>query len=99
MDVSLSIVENNYERGKRSISPIEHRLPEDSPAAATATNREIDPVGVLGGSRNVRFADMQSLVEAFGFTLARVSGSHHIFSHPDVPELVNLQEVGGQAKP
>ena len=54
---------------------------------------------IIGGSRNVRFADMQGLVEAFGLTLARVSGSHHIFSHPDVPELVNLQEVGGQAKP
>ena len=54
---------------------------------------------ILGGSRNVRFADMRGLVEAFGFTLARVSGSHHIFTHEDVPELVNLQEVGGQAKP
>ena len=54
---------------------------------------------ILGGSRNVRFADLQGLVEAFGFMLTRVSGSHHIFTHPDVPELVNLQEVGGQAKP
>ncbi len=54
---------------------------------------------ILGSSRNVRFADMQGLVEAFGFTLARVSGSHHIFSHPNIPQLVNLQEVGGQAKP
>ena len=54
---------------------------------------------ILGGSRNVRFDEMCKLVEAFGFTLARVSGSHHIFSHTDVPEVVNLQEVGGQAKP
>lgn len=54
---------------------------------------------ILAGSRNVRFADMQRLLEAFGFTLARTSGSHHIFAHPDVPELVNLQEVGGEAKP
>ncbi len=54
---------------------------------------------ILGGSRNVRFADVCNLVEAFGFSLLRVSGSHHIFAHPDVPELVNLQEVGGQAKP
>ena len=54
---------------------------------------------ILGGSRNVRFDDLSGLVEAFGFTLARVSGSHHIFTHPNVPELVNLQEVGGQAKP
>ena len=34
-----------------------------------------------------------------GRSLARVSGSHHIFTHPDVPELVNLQDAGGQAKP
>ncbi len=54
---------------------------------------------ILAGSRNIRFADMCRLVEAFGFSLARVSGSHHIFTHPDVPELVNLQEVRGQAKP
>jgi hypothetical protein len=54
---------------------------------------------ILGGSRNVRFADMCKLVEAFGFTLVRVNGSHHIFAHPEVPELVNLQEVDGQAKP
>ncbi|NQV28589.1 MAG: type II toxin-antitoxin system HicA family toxin [Rhodopirellula sp.] len=54
---------------------------------------------ILGGSRNVRFADMCALVEAFGFALERVGGSHHIFAHPDIPELVNLQEVGGQAKP
>jgi predicted RNA binding protein YcfA (HicA-like mRNA interferase family) len=39
------------------------------------------------------------LVEAFGFSLKRVSGSHHVFSHPDVPELVNLQNIKGEAKP
>lgn len=42
---------------------------------------------------------MRRLVEAFGFVLSRVSGSHHIFTHPNVPELVNLQNVGGNAKP
>ena len=40
-----------------------------------------------------------SFVVALGFGLQRVSGSHHIFIHPDVPEPVNLQDVGGQAKP
>lgn len=54
---------------------------------------------IIGGSRNIRFTDMQQLVEAFGFTLVRVSGSHHIFTHPDIPELINMQKVGGQAKP
>ncbi len=42
---------------------------------------------------------MSGLIEAFGFHFARRNGSHHIFSHADVPELVNLQEVNGQAKP
>jgi len=34
-----------------------------------------------------------------GFTLARRAGSHHIFSHPGVSELINLQEINGEAKP
>ena len=51
-----------------------------------------------GNLRNVRFEDLVDLAEGFGFRLARVSGSHHIFVHPDVPELLNLQPEGGQAK-
>lgn len=54
---------------------------------------------VRGSLQNVAFADLRRLVEAFGFALVRVSGSHHIFSHPGIPELVNLQEVKGQGKP
>jgi predicted RNA binding protein YcfA (HicA-like mRNA interferase family) len=53
----------------------------------------------LVGSKNVHFNEMVALVEAFGFRLSRISGSHHIFVHPQVPELVNLQEVNGKAKP
>lgn len=52
-----------------------------------------------GALHNVAFADLQNLVEGFGFLLARVRGSHHIFSHPAIPELLNLQEVRGEAKP
>ena len=54
---------------------------------------------LLAGSRNVRFAEAAACANAFGFQLARISGSHHIFLRPDVPELVNLQNVGGRAKP
>lgn len=54
---------------------------------------------ILSGSRNIRFADITGLVRAFGFKLSRTSGSHHIFTHPGIPELVNLQEVYGEAKP
>lgn len=42
---------------------------------------------------------MTGLIEGFGFRLSRVSGSHHIFTHPNVPGLLNLQELGGKAKP
>lgn len=53
----------------------------------------------LAGSRNIRFSDLVALIEALGFRLARVNGSHHIFQHPFVAEAINLQNVGGQAKP
>lgn len=53
----------------------------------------------LAGSRNIRFGEIVRLAEAFGFRLARVSGSHHIFIHPQIPELLNLQSVQGVAKP
>jgi hypothetical protein len=54
---------------------------------------------VRGDLANVSFSDMRRLVEAFGFEPRRTGGSHHVFAHPDVPELLNLQEVRGQAKP
>jgi len=54
---------------------------------------------VLQGSKNVRFKDFVALIEGYGFSESRVSGSHHIFSHPEVDQLVNIQSVGGQAKP
>jgi predicted RNA binding protein YcfA (HicA-like mRNA interferase family) len=53
----------------------------------------------LGGSKNLRFSEAVSLAKAFGFRISGVKGSHHIFVHPNVRELVNLQEVGGRAKP
>lgn len=52
-----------------------------------------------GDVRNVRFADLQKLVEALGFEAERVRGSHHTYRHPGVREKVNLQPDGRQAKP
>lgn len=49
--------------------------------------------------QNVRFDDLRGLAEAFGFRLSRISGSHHVFIHPSVRELLNVQNVGGEAKP
>jgi predicted RNA binding protein YcfA (HicA-like mRNA interferase family) len=53
----------------------------------------------INSPSNIRFAEMVSLVEAFGFHLSRVSGSHHIFVHPAVPELINIQDTNGKVKP
>ena len=52
-----------------------------------------------GEVANVAFDDLCALAEKLGFESRRVSGSHHIFTHPDIPQLINLQSVGGQAKP
>jgi predicted RNA binding protein YcfA (HicA-like mRNA interferase family) len=43
---------------------------------------------LLSGSLNISFRDFCKLIEAFGFSLSRVRGSHHIFIHPDIHELV-----------
>ena len=52
-----------------------------------------------GAVRNVRFDDLIHLVEELGFERKRVSGSHHIFIHPEIPNILSLQSVGGEAKP
>lgn len=54
---------------------------------------------LLSGSKNIRFSEIQSAVELFGFHLDRINGSHHIYVHPDIPELISLQNVKGKAKP
>jgi predicted RNA binding protein YcfA (HicA-like mRNA interferase family) len=54
---------------------------------------------ILAGSRDVRFSDFVALIEAFGFRLSRVTGSHHIFVREGMRELINLQIVDGKVKP
>lgn len=65
---------------------------------------DVDPRRLLarlarGDVANVSFSDMARLVEGFGFELRRTSGSHRVYVHRDVRELLNLQDVRGQAKP
>lgn len=52
-----------------------------------------------GNMANVRFSDAERLLAALGFERVRISGSHHIFAHPQIPAMVNLQEARGRAKP
>jgi hypothetical protein len=40
-----------------------------------------------------------TLIKAFGFTLERTRGSHQVFTHPKVQEVLNIQpDKSGQAK-
>ncbi len=45
----------------------------------------------------IRFADVRRLLSDLGFN-ERIKGSHHIFVHPEVVEILNLQPVGSKAK-
>ncbi|HEX9670675.1 MAG TPA: type II toxin-antitoxin system HicA family toxin [Thermoanaerobaculia bacterium] len=51
-----------------------------------------------GHHENVGFADFCRLVEACGFRLLRIEGSHRAYKHPSVPRILNLQPRRGQAK-
>lgn len=55
---------------------------------------------VLTGSSdcNVIFSDLCNLLKQLEFDL-RIRGSHHIFSRPDVAEILNVQDKQGKAKP
>lgn len=52
-----------------------------------------------GDTRNVGFDEFRRLLEAFGFTLRRIGGSHHIYTHPDVPRPLSVQPHRSDAKP
>ena len=54
---------------------------------------------ILSNNKNVKFNEFTILVESFGFNLSRTEGSHHIYRNENVSEIINLQNVGGEAKP
>lgn len=53
----------------------------------------------LNNPKSIRFQDLRALLEAYGFRLVRVTGSHHIFGHDLVRQRINLQPSGNMAKP
>ena len=54
---------------------------------------------IVNNPRNVRFETLTMLATSFGFKLVRIQGSHHIFSHSQIDEIINLQDIQGMAKP
>lgn len=48
--------------------------------------------------RPLSFAELQSLLEAFGYRLDRVRGSHHTYRHPEIGQRMQIQPKGKDAK-
>jgi len=48
--------------------------------------------------RNIRFTEMQKLIEAFGYRYRGGKGSHFVYKNAGVSEIMNLQEDKGMAK-
>jgi predicted RNA binding protein YcfA (HicA-like mRNA interferase family) len=54
---------------------------------------------LLASRTSVRFSDFQRILEAFGFTLDRIKGSHHQYKHPSATRPLSIQAKGNMAKP
>ena len=54
---------------------------------------------IQNSSKNIRYGDFVTLIEAFSFRRIRGEGSHNIYERIDVPEMVNIQNEEGKAKP
>lgn len=46
-----------------------------------------------------RLAVVRKMLEAKGYRLVRISGSHHIFEKPGVPHHLSIPVHGGKVKP
>ena len=53
---------------------------------------------VLSGRGTISFREFQRLLLALGFTLARISGSHHVYFHAVVGRPFPIQPDGKDAK-
>lgn len=56
-------------------------------------------IKILSGTSdtNIRFQELRNVLDRLGFS-ERVKGSHHIFWHKDILEIINLQAKGSNAK-
>ncbi len=64
------------------------------------SNRQKILARLLSGSKNITFLEFISLLDGYGFELDRIRGSHQIYTHPKVSELIAIQpRHDGKAKP
>jgi len=62
-------------------------------------NKRRSFTAIKDNPKNVRFNNMCSIAEAFGFRFRGGKGSHRIYVREDITELLNFQNVNGKAKP
>lgn len=55
---------------------------------------------ILSGTsdKNIHFDDLIKVLNSLEFS-ERIKGSHHIYSKPEIEEIINIQPVGTFAKP
>jgi predicted RNA binding protein YcfA (HicA-like mRNA interferase family) len=53
---------------------------------------------VVGGRGTIAFRDLEHLLVKLGFRVDRISGSHHIYVHPNVSRPLSIQPMGKDAK-
>jgi len=54
---------------------------------------------ILNSQKNVKYNDFVIVLESFGFYCKRSEGSHNIYKNEAVAEVINIQNVNGEAKP
>ena len=54
---------------------------------------------MLNNQKNVKYSDFVVILEAFGFFRKRGEGGHSIYKNETVKEIINIQNVNGEAKP
>lgn len=60
-------------------------------------NRTYDMVMSGKSDNNIRFHDLQKLLDTMNFGY-RVKGDHFIYYRDDIPEIINIQPKGNKAK-
>lgn len=53
---------------------------------------------LASSAQSIGFRDFERLLMAFGFELARTTGSHRIYAHRAIPRAFPVQPAGADAK-
>ena len=54
---------------------------------------------IQNNNKNVLYNDFATIIKSYGFSRTRSEGSHEIYRHKNVADIVNIQNDNGQAKP